>query len=295
MVVCTLREKKEIMPCIISAKKQTRKFDEIIIIADKKMNITGAKVYVQKGKGLPNARNQSLEIVKGDIIVFWDDDVVVEKNWLSEVLKIYKKHPEAGGVGGKIKRLYIQDIKKGFFGKLMRAYGKVFGISGFFGSIHEGIGKILPNGFAAINWEKLDKLTEVEWLPGCGMSFRKKVMDEVGFFDESLIGNSYYEDVDYSYRVFLAGYKLYATPKAVMDHLVSPTAREKVPKLKYFQLYNQKIFFEKNVHQGSLIRKAYNNITHFSIFLPMLLYSLIMKEPDMIKAYIKAEFKKPFQ
>lgn len=55
----------------------------------------------QKAKGLCYARNLGVKYAKGEIIAFTDDDCIVNKNWLKELVKPYK-NKEVMVVGGKI-------------------------------------------------------------------------------------------------------------------------------------------------------------------------------------------------
>lgn len=46
--------------------------------------------------------------------------------------------------------------------------------------------------------------------------YRSGIFDEIGYFDEDFF--AYYEDVDFSFRMQLAGYKCFYNPKAVCYH-----------------------------------------------------------------------------
>jgi len=52
--------------------------------------------------GLSNARNTAIKKAKGDYIVWTDDDVLVDKNWLIAYVNAFKKYPEAALFGGPI-------------------------------------------------------------------------------------------------------------------------------------------------------------------------------------------------
>ena len=70
--------------------------------------------------GLSAARNMGLKEAKGEIIIFLDDDAIVEKDYIESVVKIFQSYENVGGVTGKLKNVAVQDIKKGFFGKIMK-------------------------------------------------------------------------------------------------------------------------------------------------------------------------------
>jgi GT2 family glycosyltransferase len=288
VVVCTLDREKALRDCINSLKNQSRKPDEIVIVSNKRLSIPGTRVIIQKRGGLANARNLSLKEVKGDIVVFFDDDTIMDKNYIKNILEIYDRYDNVGGVTGKIENIVEDNIKKGVLGKIMRVYARIFCFSGFFVTT-SGVGKVLSTGFTCANFEYVDEIMEVQCLSGCNMSYPKRILEDIGKFDEDLIGNNYYEDVDYSYRVYKKGYKLYATPNARLKHLVTLTSRESLSKLKYFQLLNQKIFFRKRVYKGGFFQLIRYYLAHLSLFLPVLGYSIYLKNFSLLKSYIKAE------
>ncbi len=246
------------------------------------------KLVRQPHTGMPAARNLGIKHASGEIIVFFDDDTIVDKDWIKSAVEVYAKYDNVGGVTGKIKDVPLQKIKKGIFGKIMKVYAKVFGISGFFVAL-DGIGEVLPTGFTVTNFHEVEKECKVEILSGCNMSFHKKAMEEVGLFDNEYI--AYYDDHDYSCRVSKKGYNLYATPKALVDHLVTPVNREELHRVKYHQLLSQKSFFYKNVYEGSLIRRFRHLLAHAALFFPILVYSILGKNLKLLESYIKAELK----
>lgn len=288
VVVCTLKREKELKNCLNSLKKQSYPIHELIVVARDEIKIPGIKCIVQDGMGLPNARNCAIKKVSGDLVIFFDDDTIINNNYISNTVKIYKKHNNVGGITGKIKTTYDPIIKESIFGKIMFLYARIFGISGFFVTT-EGIGKVLATGFTVSNFHKVNRDTKVECLSGCNMSYPKFVIDEIGLFDEKMIGNAYYEDAEYSYRVFKKGYDLYSIPNAIVDHLVTPVKRESLAKLKYYQIINNRRFFFRRVSEKKILRFLRFALCHLSLFPPILVYSFLFRDFRMIKSYIKAE------
>ena len=287
VVVCTLNREKELEDFLTTLRNQTFNDYELVIVSNSELKIPKARIILQKGKGLPNARNHALDKLRGDIIIFFDDDVLLERDYLERVVETFDSNPDIGGVTGMITNTTDPEIKKGPLSGLMNFYGRIFGISGFFANIPR-TGKVLRNGFTCSNFTaKATK--EVEWLSGCNMSYSRKAFEENGRFDEGLVANAYYEDTDFSYRVFLKGYRLVYNPKARLRHMVTPTSRISLVKLKYNQIINQKRFFRRNVYNGSFMRLFANRVTHMALFLPVLLYSAMFSGKGFLRHYIYAE------
>ncbi len=57
-------------------------------------------VALEDDDGLSTARNYGAEVSEGDIVVFTDDDVIAEPDWLSHIVQTYEAH-EPDGVGGR--------------------------------------------------------------------------------------------------------------------------------------------------------------------------------------------------
>ncbi len=56
--------------------------------------------------GLSNARNHSIDIAKGEYIVWTDDDVVVDAGWLTAYVEAFRLWPDAAVYGGLIQPRY---------------------------------------------------------------------------------------------------------------------------------------------------------------------------------------------
>ena len=57
----------------------------------------------EKRQGLSNARNCAVEAAKGDYILWTDDDVIVDPNWLVAYVNAIRTWPNATLFGGPIK------------------------------------------------------------------------------------------------------------------------------------------------------------------------------------------------
>lgn len=149
-------------------------------------------------KSLPRARNAGVNLARGRIILFLDDDIRAHKNLFAEHMKIFTQQKDVGGIGGRV--IEYPD-----------SYTNTTKVGGYVGS----------NGRCFRNFSAKES-GFVNAVPGGNMSFRREVVRKVGRFDENYIGTSELEETDYSYRTVKAGYKLFYNASAVMDHLVCP-------------------------------------------------------------------------
>lgn len=112
-----------------------------------------------KGEGISEARNKGAESSTGEYLVFTDDDVIVEKDWLSSIKEVYDEK-SCLGVSGKVIPRWegekYREIPEEFYWLI--------------GATHKGYGEkeIVRNSF------------------GPNMSFKKNLFEKIDGFDENL-------------------------------------------------------------------------------------------------------------
>jgi GT2 family glycosyltransferase len=183
----------------------------------------------------------------GDILFFLDDDVVLERDFVREIKKVFDSDPsgEVGGVAGDILEARKARGKRQWWQQLLR---RLFFLSDY------GSGEFRLSGFGT--WPQgLDEIQYVELLTGCEMAFRRKVFDELEF-DERLTGYAYMEDVDFSYRVSRKYRNVY-TPFARCRHIQSQKERLNKAERKKMLLTNHTYLFRKNMPQTLAHRVAF--------------------------------------
>lgn len=252
VLVSTKNRPKDLAECIDSVISQSVKPIELILVdagegdenrklAEELLKETGIELAYERqeiidGKVRKTAAwNRACKSAKGDVIVFLDDDVVLEKDYIFNHLKVYE-NKELGYVAG-VQGLFVSDgahrdstwdyrLRKLF---LLPPYGN---------------GSILPSGFPTYPRESLG-LVSIEVMATCNMSVRKEIFNEVTF-DEWFHGYSYQEDDDFSYRLSRK-YKLYQTPEARLVHKRSPEGRGDQKELAKMYVVNHFYFFKKNM------------------------------------------------
>ncbi len=105
--------------------------------------------------------------------------------------------------------------------------------------------------FHEYDLNQYDKEKEVYAACGAAVLYRKKILDKIGYLDESFF--MYYEDVEISERARFAGFKSVYTPKAIVRHHHALFSKEWSP------------FFIYHVEKGRLLHLYYN--FPFKIFL----------------------------
>jgi len=113
VIIVTLNRASMLEGALFSLVQQTRLPEEVIVVDNNSSDNTGEIVANFKGrlnikyiletkKGIPISRNTGVENASGDIIVFTDDDCVVDKEWLHYLVLPFLRDPSIGMVGGEI-------------------------------------------------------------------------------------------------------------------------------------------------------------------------------------------------
>ncbi|HIH16602.1 MAG TPA: glycosyltransferase family 2 protein [Candidatus Diapherotrites archaeon] len=198
VVVVTFNRLALLQGCLAALRRQTCPDFEIIVVNG--ASVDGTKDFLAKqseiqvinqleNRGLSESRNAGIQAAKGEIVVFVDDDCVMDEGWLGKLLAPYAD-PGVAGVGGKViglpsRRVFFDHGGVDCFGIVQTLHAK--SSAGFH-----------------------------PYLAGCNMSFRRSVLDVVGFFDEAFFLG--YDETDLCIRIQHAGSRLVFNDDAAICH-----------------------------------------------------------------------------
>ena len=249
VIICTKNRPKDIERCVESISMQSCKPFEILII-DSSTNEKTEKLsyawnekieikYYHTDPGLTKQRNIGVSLAKGDIFAFFDDDVILSKDYFQNMINYFSENPTVSGANG-----YLINYEK--VGLIFRIVRKIFMLTS------EGkSGKMKKSGFADFldpRYVKSYKKTNI--LAGYNMIFRKSVFEKY-LFDESLEGSSLMEDVQFS-NIVSKSFKLVCLRNASIIHQRSES--ERVNNRNFFKMlvYNHFLIFYKDVKKSNV-------------------------------------------
>lgn len=221
VVIATYRRPGPLRAALESLFRQQRLADETIIIDDSedaqsqrvvdefRHDSRAGFVYERRTgeRGLTSARNRAIDLASGDVVVFLDDDVVLDSGYLDAIERFYVERPTARGVQGHWGP--PSTAASGFARWLSRGFCLFH--------YEDPGGRVLSSGNATYPLRPRQPL-EVEWLSGCNQSYRRGVFDEFRF-DEKLTRYGFGEDLDFSYRLWRRHpHSLFLTPSARLAH-----------------------------------------------------------------------------
>jgi GT2 family glycosyltransferase len=156
-----------------------------------------------------------------DYVVFLNNDVVVDPDFLRHVLDVMEDHPKIGVAGPTIYYYSQPDVIWSAGGTIDWRRGNTDMVG--LGQHDEGQFGILPR--------------PVEWITGCAFFVRTAVIEQIGGFDERFF--AYYEETEFCLRARRAGWFVVHVPAAKIWHKITPTAREASPLVNYYMARNR--------------------------------------------------------
>lgn len=136
----------------------------------KKINYPKSKIeiFIATGKNPSEQRNKGIKMAKGDIILFLDNDSILEPNYFS---KMVNHHKDNGVVGGPALTLPTDTFLQKAFGHALGSYFATQRMSARFKQVGN------------------KRLATEKELILCNLSIKKKILDKFGAFDNRLYPN----------------------------------------------------------------------------------------------------------
>jgi len=261
IIIPTYNRVKDLDECLDSIIVQTTLPKEVIMVDDsdndeignlithrrnefKEKDILLRYVRNERERSLTIARNIGIENAVGDIIFFLDSDVILHKEYIKEVLKVYKEKPGAMGVQG-----LIQDVEKEEKTTSLRSIlGRLHLISSF---NEKNKCRVFPSLTVSYPYPSfVDEVINCEWLSGANQSYKREILEEFRW-DENLKKYSLSEDLDTSYRIFKKyPHSLFMTPYAKLIHKTSQEGRHPKRDVIYMDVIYLTYLFYKNIDQN---------------------------------------------
>ena len=207
--------------------------------------------------GFAKANNQALRLCTGDLILLLNPDTVVEHDTFSKCVAFFASHPDCGGLGVKMingEGTYLKESKRGF----PTPEAAFFKISGLI--------RLFPHSrrIAAYYMGHLDdeETNPIDILPGAFLMISREALDKVGLLDEAYF--MYGEDIDFSWRIKLAGFENYYYPDARIIHYKGESTKHGSMNYVY-TFYNAMSIFVQHYFSGTRAR-WFNLLLHLAIW-----------------------------
>ena len=192
--------------------------------------------------GFARANNQALRRARGRYLCLLNPDTLVQENTFRVLLDFLRERNDVGMVGCKILNPdgTLQLACRRSYPTPWVAFTKLVGLS-----------RLFPRSrlFGRYNLTYLDpdEVHPVEAISGSFMLFRRELLDDVGYLDESYF--MYGEDLDYCYRTRQAGWQIYYVPHTQVVHFKGESwKRSQLDRLRHFY-QAMRLFVKRHFHR----------------------------------------------
>ncbi|MEO8129330.1 MAG: glycosyltransferase family 2 protein [Bryobacteraceae bacterium] len=228
VVIPTLTADDTLVECVRSLEAQSRRDFEVIIVDNsgqqlvRRRKAAGERATVIENTvnaGFGGAINQAFHQSSAPFLATLNDDAVADPNWVASLMAAVEKRPDVG--------MWASQVRLFPSGKLDSA-----------GMLVSGDGSSKQRGHLG-NPTEYGELEEALLPSGSAALYRRKMLEEIGLFDEDFF--LYCEDTDLGLRARWAGWKCLYVPAAIVDHHYSHSAG-RVSSLKAYYVERNRLF-----------------------------------------------------
>jgi len=196
----------------------------------------------EKNLGVAAGRNRGFKEAARlgvDYILSLDNDTRIDKELITELVRMCESDPSIGIVGPKS---YMDDGSD----RIQCAGGKI--------TYTQNV--CSERGRGSRERGQYEKIEEVDYFPGFGFMARREVFEHLNFLDETFSGYGH-EDTDFCMRARLLGYRVVYVPRAKLWHRGSATIGQYTPRKKYLEAVNSVYFVRKYASRQDRLKYAF--------------------------------------
>lgn len=238
LIVLNFNQRDLVVDCVRSILASASAIDEVIVVdnASSDGSVEALRTSFPDLRIVENAENRyifglndGLAVARGRYVAFCNNDMVVEPDFAEQGLAAFDG-PDVAATCARV--LDAQGVEQGTRTSGRFEHGLIF---------YEP----LPH---------VDHPTDCFFAVGGQSIFRKDVLEQLGSIDE-LLWPMYHEDIELSYRIWKANYRIRYAPGAVCHHLGGATSRKVFTEveLRSFVRQNELLMVWKNISDPRML------------------------------------------
>lgn len=203
--------------------------DKLRLLEDEKIIIINANDNL----GFSGGNNIGIQYAVNNgfrYVLLLNNDTVVEKEFLSELVNTSQENNDSVAVTSKI--LYEFDRKTIWYAG---------------GTFSEKTSRTSSRGIGEIDTGKYDNSEVVTFVSGCCMLLPTKVINQIGYMSEEYF--LYSEDTDLCCKIRSYGYRLIYQPNSVIYHKVSASTKKLNALMTCYIIRNKLILIKKHINR----------------------------------------------
>ena len=291
IVIVSYNVKYFLQQLLLSINRNNPSFEYEIIVVDNS-SVDGSVEMVKErfpstiliennlNVGFSKANNQGIQKSQGDYVLILNPDTLIQEDTLTKSINYMDRNKDVGALGVKMMDgggNYLPESKRGFPTPMVAFY-KIFGLAHLFPK------SSLFNHYYLGHLDK-NAPQEIEVLTGAFMMIRKSVIQEVGSFDEQFF--MYGEDIDLSYRIHMAGYKIIYYPETSIIHFKGESTKK--GNIGYVNMFYEAMKKYAKKHYSSQDATLLSSLVNLGIFFRAFLshaYNFFKKTGPIILDFI---------
>ena len=193
----------------------------------------------EKNYGYCGGNNRAVSYADGDILLFLNNDVAVDKNWLNAINQSFEADDHIAAVQPKMLSYEDPDSFEyaGAAGGFLDKYGYPFCRGRIFDTLEKDKGQY-------------DKASDIFWGSGAALAIRKEVFEKMLGFDEDF--EFHMEEIDLCWRIWNKGMSVRYCPDSVVYHLGGGSMPMGSPRKVFYNYRNNLRMIWKNASSGTL-------------------------------------------
>ncbi len=241
-MIPTLAAGPPLVDCLRSLREQTRRDVEVVVVDNSGRQavreseagrLADDVIENANNVGFGAAVNQGFRWSRAPYLATLNDDAVASPRWIEALLEAIEPRAEVGMCASRVVLAGRRRLDSAGMLVCADASSKQRG-HGADPALYAGLEEVLfPSGSAAL--------------------YRRRMLDEVGWFDESFF--LYCEDTDLGLRARWAGWKCLYVPEATVEHRYSGSAGRASP-LKAYYVERNRLFVAVKNFPGRMLAKA---------------------------------------
>lgn len=192
-----------------------------------------------KNYGYCGGNNRAVPHAEGDILLFLNNDVRVEPDWLQGLAECFQKDEAIAAIQPKM----LSDKKPDYF-----EYAGAAG--GFLDRFAYPFCRGRIFDMLEMDKGQYDFETDIFWASGAALAIRKQVFKDLGGFDEDF--EFHMEEIDLCWRLWNNGYKVRFCPDSTIYHLGGGSMAMGSPRKIYYNYRNNLRMLWKNCSTDTL-------------------------------------------
>lgn len=184
-------------------------------------------------EGFAKGYNTALQQVTSDYYILLNSDVQVEQGWVEPVIELMESNLSIGACQPKILTHEKPNVFEyaGASGGWLDRFGYPFARGRIFNTLEE-------------DKEQYNQAQQCFWASGAAMFVRSDMYHVLGGLDEYFFAHQ--EEIDFCWRLQLAGYKVYVQPASVVYHVGGGTLPKGNHRKDFLNFRNNLVMLAKN-------------------------------------------------